>query len=193
MFEVIGFLSSGLLLAEEVSNEAAESNGVFSGTMADSIWTIVWFVVLLLVLKKFAWRHILDGLQAREDHISKEISDAENARKTAEQVLDEYKAKLDNADTEAKTLAKVHINKAESRAREIVDLAEQAGKAVKTKAEAEIVQAKVQARNELFNEAGDIVLGLGSEILGRTITEQDNQRLIDNALEKYRNLNNPSG
>ena len=50
---------------------------VFSGYGGEAIWTLVWFAVLLLVLWKFAWRPLLAGLQGREEHISRQISEAE--------------------------------------------------------------------------------------------------------------------
>jgi F0F1-type ATP synthase membrane subunit b/b' len=50
----------------------------------------------------------------------------------------------------------------------------------------EIELAMVQAKNELLGQVGDIVLGLGNEILGRTVSDEDNQKLIDDAVEKLR-------
>ena len=47
----------------------AETSSVFAGDLATSLWTIAVFVVLVLVLRRFAWKPILDGLQKREHQI----------------------------------------------------------------------------------------------------------------------------
>lgn len=174
------------VLASSAEELPKEGNGIFSGTFGDSLWTIVWFVTLLIVLKKFAWKHILAGLQAREDKIAKEISDAEKIKKDAEITLAEYRSKLEHAEIEAKANAKIHMDKAQAQSRAMIENAQQEGKIIKERAQVEVNIAKAQAREELLTEAGSIVLGLGSRILKRSITDQDNERLISEAIEKFK-------
>jgi F-type H+-transporting ATPase subunit b len=183
MFILADIISTGLILASE---KPAESNGIFSGTLGDSIWTIVWFVILLIVLKKFAWKHILAGLQAREDKITSEIGDAQKMRKEAEGKLGEYNKKLSELDAEGAELARKHLNKAEAQAKLMIDKTIAENRSAKQRAQMEIELAMVQAKNELLGQVGDIVLGLGNEILGRTVSDEDNQKLIDDAVEKLR-------
>ena len=66
------------------------------------IWTIITFLVVLLVLKKFAWPHLLAALDEREKRISDAITAAEQARQEAEEVLREHRQKLAAADEEAR-------------------------------------------------------------------------------------------
>ena len=51
------------------------------------IWTILVFVVLLTLLKKFAWGPLLAALEERQEGIRKSLDDAEQARKELEQVV----------------------------------------------------------------------------------------------------------
>jgi len=62
----IVLLSCGVTWAEHGTAEAEGSEpGLFSGTVADSAWTVIAFVALLLVLSKVAWKPLLEALNAR--------------------------------------------------------------------------------------------------------------------------------
>lgn len=174
------------VLASNAAEAAKEDSGIFSGTFADSFWTLVWFAALLIVLKRFAWKPILAGLQAREDKIAKEISDAEQAKKDAQSTLAEYKLKLEQAEIHAKESAKVYIEKAQTQSREIIEAAQKECSSIKQRAHTEVNIAKAQAKEELLADAGSIVISLGSQILKRAITDQDNERLINEAIEKFK-------
>jgi len=158
----------------------------FSGTFADALWTIIAFVVLLVVLWKWAWKPILAALNARQEHIEKQISDAEQTRKEAERVLAEYRTKLKNADSEGKVIIASHVNGAEQEAKEIIAGAKEKTEAMRLKAEADIERDRNEARAELFDQAGEMVLRLGEEILGRAISDEDNQKLIDEAVVRLK-------
>lgn len=167
-------------------HEAESEPNVFSGTWADAFWAVLSFVILLVVLKKLAWKPILSGLQMREDHIRSEIAEAEKTHKQAESTLAEYNSKLSRADEEGQELARQRINEAQSRAAEIIERAENEAKLARERAEDQIRRASLEARQSLWGEAGDIVLELGGELLGRAITKEDNQRLIDDAINKLK-------
>jgi len=158
----------------------------FSGTFADALWTIIAFVVLLVVLWKWAWKPILAALNARQEHIEKQISDAEQTRKEADHVLAEYRTKLENADSEGKGIIASHVNRAEQEAKEIIAGAKEKTESIKLKAEADIERARNEARAELFDQAGEMVLRLGQEILGRAISDEDNQRFIGEAVARLK-------
>lgn len=75
---------------------AAERPGIFSGSIADAIWTVIAFVILVSVLGKLAWKPLLAGLKAREERIRQEIMNAENARHLADKALADYNRRLSN-------------------------------------------------------------------------------------------------
>ena len=172
----------GTLLAS--SETAQQESGPFSGTIGDALWTVITFLALLFVLWKFAWKRLLIGLQEREDHIDKQIRDAEQTSAEAQKVLAEYRRKLENAEDEGRKIIDRHTLKAEQQAKEIVADAREKAESIKVKAEADIVRAKDDAQAELINEAGKIVLRLGEDVIGRALDNEDNQRLIDDAIGK---------
>lgn len=176
------YITSGAVLA----SESGSDNGVFSGTLGDSLWTVVWFIVLLIVLKRFAWSHVLAGLKAREERIAKEINDAEKARLDAQETEKTYQQKLSQVDAEGAQRAKEYLKKAQDQARDLIERTQNENEQSKKRAQADIEQSMLLAKAELTGQLGEMVFGLGSEILGRNVSSQDNQKLIDNAVEKLK-------
>ena len=68
------------------------------------LWTVVTFVFLLLVLKKIAWKPILNSLNERELFIKNSLEKAEKAQKEAEKLVADNKVNLSKADEEAQKI-----------------------------------------------------------------------------------------
>ena len=177
------FLPAVVLAAENGEGQQASP---FSGTLVDAFSAVIVFLLLLGILRLLAWKPILLRLNEREDHIAKQIKDAEDTSKEARGVLEDYRSKLAGAEEEGKKIVARHKDKAEQDAKEIVILAREKADAIKVKAEADIIKAQQKAQAELLDEAGDIVLKLGKDVLGRAIDNKDNQKLIDNAVQRLK-------
>jgi F-type H+-transporting ATPase subunit b len=156
---------------------AAEQQNLFSGNIADALWTVISFFLLLAVLLKFAWKPILNSLKARQEHIEQEIKSAENTRKQAENLIEEYKQRGHKIIEDATAAA-------QQSQRELIEETRKETQLIKLRAQDDVRHAMIAASEHLWNEAADMMLSLGNEVLGRTITAQDNERLIREAIEK---------
>ncbi|MBW8017547.1 MAG: F0F1 ATP synthase subunit B [Planctomycetes bacterium] len=193
---LVSLLAIGLVFAadEPVGNDALrgeaevlhEEEGSPMGTPYEAFWTILSFLVLLIVLWRFAWKPLLAGLQAREDFIAKQISDAEDTRKKAEEVLSEYHDKLADADREGKGIIARHTKTAEKESKEIADLSKKELEELRTRLKAEIDYERKEAQSEFWDQAGDIVLQLGKEVLGKSMDHGDHDKLIDEAIVRLK-------
>jgi F-type H+-transporting ATPase subunit b len=174
--------------AEPATHEAGETGGkvnLFSGTIAESLWTLVTFGILVFVLYKLAWGPLLRSLKKREEKIAGDISSAEGAKAQAQKVLEEYRQKLADADEESRQAAAKALAQAQEKASAIIETARQQSFELKKQARQDIIKATDSARSELAREAGGMVLELGSSILGKAISQHDNQKLIDEAVDMY--------
>jgi len=165
---------------------AAAQPGIFSGSLADSIWTVVAFVILVIVLGKLAWKPLINGLKEREERIRLEITSAESARRQAEKTLADYNSRVEQLEHRSRQMTEDAAREAHRQGREIAEQARQESLAIKQKAQNDIDAAHAAAKERLWEETGDIVLALSSRVLGRTITDDDNQRLIREAVEKLK-------
>jgi F0F1-type ATP synthase membrane subunit b/b' len=82
------------------------------------------------------------------------------------------------------------VRKAEEEAqRQLQEAAEKSRReadVMRRRAQEEIASAEAAAREELWRQAGDLVLHVGTHVLNRALTDQDNQRLVDEAVAKIR-------
>ncbi|MEN6386648.1 MAG: F0F1 ATP synthase subunit B [Phycisphaerales bacterium] len=162
------------LAAEEA---APAQEGIFSGSYADALWTVIAFGALVLALGFFAWKPLLRSLKSREEKIQHEISDAENSRLKAEQLLDDHKKKSLEIIEQANSYA------TQSK-KEIIEQARKEASAITERANSEIANAQSVASQQLWHMAGNMLIHISHEVLGRTITPEDNKRLIHEAIGK---------
>jgi F-type H+-transporting ATPase subunit b len=157
----------------------ATKQGLFSGTFADALWTVLTFIVLLVVLGRLAWKPMLERLKARELYIQQQIEAANKARQQALDLLSEYKQQRSE-------ILKQAANEGQQRQEELLERANQEICAIKQEAKEEIRYARAKALEELWNEAGAMVLALSREVLGREVTQADSKHLIRDAVEQIR-------
>jgi F-type H+-transporting ATPase subunit b len=172
------FFVCGAAPASEGGQTAAEPS-IFSGTFADALWTVAAFVLLLVVLGKFAWKPIISALDAREKYIQEQIKTAEDARKKAEKLLEENKHQALQIIADA-------ARQAQKETQELTEKTRQDVLEIRRRAHEDIKHARIAASERLWKEAGDVLQALGSEVLERTITSEDNRRLIDEAVLKLK-------
>jgi F-type H+-transporting ATPase subunit b len=159
---------------------AAETEiSLFSGTFADALWTVIAFVVVLVILGKYAWGPLLKTLNARQEQIAEQLNAAQASRKQAETLLNDYKQKGDALIQKA--AAQAHSQQKQAQAKMQQEIA-----ALRRSATEDIENAKAAAMDQLWHEAGDMVLKLGTQVLGRTVNKEDNQQLIDTAISEMK-------
>lgn len=176
----------GLMAMAGVAHAAAPAEGGGGGLLDPGGWGAVWnlalFLLLLIVLSKFVWPHILNGLQAREERIRHDLAAAEAANREAQTTLADYKKQLAEAHAEARRLIdQARIDADSTRQRLIADTETEAARLRKRAAE-EIEQAKNAATQELYAKAAELSVAVAEKILQRQITDADNQRLIEQSL-----------
>jgi len=183
-------ITSGLLALAAVpayaQEHAAEGAGLspFAGNVGNAIWTLAIFLLVVVVLGKFAWGPILALLQQREEFIHRSLADAKRDREEAETRLKEYAAKIQGARNEAAALVEEARRDAE-RVRE--DLRQRARTEADTmiqNAERQIGLQTQRAIQDIRREAVDLSVAIASKIIQRNLTKEDNQRLIDDALKQ---------
>src|SRR5438874_6205660 len=92
------------VLKELSAEVSAPQKGVFGFTIDLAIWTAVVFLVMLLLLWKFAWGPLLQGLEAREKSIHSAVEDARAAREEAQRLQAQMQAEMAKAGEQARAL-----------------------------------------------------------------------------------------
>jgi F-type H+-transporting ATPase subunit b len=152
------------------------------------IWTGVIFVLLLLVLGKFAWGPIADGLDKRESRIAGEIEAAEKANSDAKAQLEEYQQKLAAAGDEVRQLIEQAKRDAESVGQGIEQKARDAADAEKRRAEEDIKLATAGALKEMAEQSANLAVDLAGKIVQQRLSAEDHSALINDAVAKFSKL-----
>lgn len=184
----IGLLLCGVTLAAEEGGAEKQKISIWGGYAGEAVWTLVWFGALLGALRLFAWKPLLAGLRSREEHIEKQITDAENSKTAAQQTLEEYRAQLADAERQGREIITQRVKEAEDQAREIQGQSQKEIERIKLRMEADIERERTAAEQELWEQAGHIVQRLGSEIFKKTLDDADNKKLIDEAIARLREV-----
>lgn len=139
------------------------------------IWTLIAFLIVFFLLKKFAWPAIIKGLADREKNIETSIASAERIKLEMAQLKNDNEALLVQAREERALLlreAKETRDKLINDARE--DAKAQAAKIV-ADAQVTIENKKMAALTDLKNQVGNLVLDISEKILRRELHNQAEQ------------------
>ncbi|MBC7821492.1 MAG: F0F1 ATP synthase subunit B [Planctomycetaceae bacterium] len=149
-----------------------------------ALWSFVTFLVFLAVLRKFAWTPLINGLDQREAKMKQALADAETARVKAEVMLAEHAKKLDKVQDEVKEILAEARRDAEHTKQEIVAAANKEAEASKKRAVEDIEHARDLAMKELFDFVSSNVIGATEHVLGRALSGDDQNRLVQDALNQ---------
>jgi len=148
------------------------------------IWTIVTFVVVLVILKSTVWKPLLAALDERERRISDALENAEKAREEAQATLSEYQKKLDEAEAEAHEIVRQSQEAAEQVHQEIVEDARREAQQTAAQARRSIESEKRAAILELRREVADLAMQAANALIEANLDDERNRRLVDDAIAR---------
>ncbi len=169
--------------------EEAPKGGLLDPDLGTALFTILVFVGLLVILRGAAWKPIIGGLKSREQAIRDSIEAAAKAKAEAERTTRELEAKM----AEARQEAALQLQQAKADAVKVADsiraTAETESAALKDRTLRDIEAAKRQAVAEINIHAAELGTAVARKILQRSVTVDDQQRLVDESLAELAKKN----
>ncbi len=147
-------------------------------------WTIVTFLLLMLVLRAVAWKPILTMLDEREQRINDALEEAEKARQDAEKQSEENRAALEQAQADARQAISEGRELAERVAQEVRERAEGEASQMLEQARRTIQQERDQAVQELRNQVADLAILAARKILDDQLDEGKGRQIVDDAISR---------
>lgn len=142
------------------------------------------FILLLVLIKKFAWSNITGIFEERAETIASDIDRAEEARQKAEVLAQKREDELAGSRKEAKTIIENAKETAEqSKANILADAKLEAGH-LKEKANQEIAQNKVEALQSVKGEVADLTISLAGKIISQNLDSHAHKALIDQYIDQ---------
>jgi F-type H+-transporting ATPase subunit b len=171
---------AALRLVQEHAPEAGAPTSPFEVNFGLFFWTWIVFIILLVVLWKFAWPNILKATEEREAKIKAQLAEAEKLNTDARAALAEGQKMQADARTQAQALlaeAKAAVDKERAGA---VDKIRHEQEAVVERARRDIAAERDKAVSELRREAVDLALSAAAKVIGQRLdTEADKKIVLD--------------
>lgn len=167
------------LLALVISETEGGSGGLLSISGGLAFWTTLTFILLLLLLSKFAWKPILNALKQREDAIKDSLEQAEKAKDEAKKILAENQSSLAKAEDESKKIIEQSRVFADNLKEQLIKESKLQAQKIIEDATSEIERKKSAAFDELKNQIAEIAVNAAEKILRENLDQEKNKKLVD--------------
>lgn len=147
-------------------------------------WQIVNFLILLFVLKAFAWKKLLKLLDDRRERIASEFKNIEEAKSAIADLKSDYQAKITNIDKEAREKIKEAIQEGKSMAEDIKKEAHQNAQKILETARGDIKYELTQAKEELKEKIINLTIQASEAVIQDKLSEDEDRKIIRNFLDK---------
>ncbi|QYN48581.1 F0F1 ATP synthase subunit B [Apibacter sp. ESL0432] len=152
-------------------------------------WMTISFIVLLIILGKYAWKPILKALENRENSIQKSLDEAKNAREAMAKLTSQNEQILKEARMEREAILK--------EAREIKDKIINDAKDAATAESNKIIQSaketinaeRISAINQIKSEVADLSVDIAKKVLQKELSSPEKQKKLIDSLVNQAKLN----
>jgi F-type H+-transporting ATPase subunit b len=151
-------------------------------------WTSVTFLILAYLLGRFAWKPLLSAVTAREEGIAADLTRARTEREEAQRLLEEHRALLVQARKERAEAVEAGRQDAERLKAGILDDARRQREQLVKQAETQIQAGLRQAKAELKGTAVDLAIQAATKLLGKSLDEQTQRRLVEDYIADLERL-----
>lgn len=149
--------------------------GLLTPSLGYFVWALVAFIIVFLLLKKFAWKPILKSLNERETNISNAIASAEKVKAEMAQLQNENEALLAKAREERGQLLKEARDMKDKIVNEAKEQAKVEANKIIAEAQAAIQAQKMAALTDVKNQVGKLVIEVSEKVLRKQLSGEGAQ------------------
>src|SRR3954462_11366148 len=160
------------------------TNPLIQVTPGLMIWTIVCFLVVLFVLKRYAFGPVQQMIDARRERIQSALDEADRARDEARNLLEEHRKLIGQAKSESEEILAEARRVGDAQRERVRAETEEDRQRRLEETRRQIEQATAQALGQIREEVGRLSLLAAEKITRKSLTEADQQRLIHEALSE---------
>jgi F-type H+-transporting ATPase subunit b len=184
---LLGILQHEPTAAEGGATHVATPFDINAGLI---FWTVGIFLVLMVLLWRFAWPAILGSVEEREQRIAKQLADAEAARAEAQRLLEEHKALLAGSRAEAQEIVTKAKGVAQKEREALVAKGHEEQERLLERARREIADERDKAILALRREAVDLSIAAASRLVESNLDNEANRRLVTDYLASLKSEGN---
>jgi F-type H+-transporting ATPase subunit b len=173
-------------MSDAIVFAAEDSGGSFlvSPSTGLMIWTLLVFAISIYILGKVAFPRIAEALDKRQRAIEDSIDAAERTRRQADELLAEYRERLSDARGQADDIVARARRTAENQEAESLAQARRKREEMMEQARRDIQTETRRAIQEIRREVADLTVAATEKVTRKTLTGDDQKRLVDDALSE---------
>jgi F-type H+-transporting ATPase subunit b len=165
-----------------VPEEAGESGNLLSPSGGLMFWTLVTFVILLIILGKLVFPKITAAVEAREKALEEAIEGAKRDREAAAQALAEQQRQIEAARNEAQKIIAESRQTGEKVRSQMIEETHAQQQQMLERARREIEQEKERAIAEMRREAVELAIAGASKVIEKNLDDQSNREIVESFL-----------
>jgi F-type H+-transporting ATPase subunit b len=177
-------IATFVLAATEAGAEEEGGSFLVSPNVGLMLWTLIAFGVSMLILKKFAFPAIGEALDKRAATIDESLNAAVRTKEEAEELLEEYRARLKEAREQAEDIVARSRKAADGTLEEAKAAAKEYGEEQRAATIKEIEAAKQLALDDIRKEVADLTVIATEKVTRKSLDGDDHRRLIEEALSE---------
>jgi F-type H+-transporting ATPase subunit b len=163
---------------------ASSGSFLISPNVGLMVWTLLLFALSLAILAKWVFPRISENLDKRKRAIEDSIDAAEETRRKADELLDEYRARLAEAREQAQEIIDRARQAGETHERESEEEAIRRREALMERTRREIQSETRRAIQDIRREVADLTVLATEKVTRKTLTDEDQRRLVEEALSE---------
>jgi F-type H+-transporting ATPase subunit b len=178
-------LLQAVLFAQETTTTAEEDEGslidVVPGLM---VWTVVTFLIVLWVLRRFAFSRIQGLIDQRRDRIREALDEADKARSEARELREQVAREREQAKADREQILDESRRQAQ---RQLEQAREQADADLKMRLEKnreELEAENARLREQIRRDVVELTLLASEKVTGKVLDADDQRRLIDETIDE---------
>ena len=163
---------------------AAEDNvNVMPTNFGLQLWVIGTFLVMILLLAKFAFKPIGEALEKRGNTIKTQLDEAEKSRAEAKKLMEDYQKQIAEARAEAGKIIEESRQLGEKVRKEVVDKANAEASAVVQRAQEEIVRQKDKGIQEMKDTVASLSVQIAGRVIEKEVNEATHKQLVESLIK----------
>ena len=179
----MNFVYAVLLAAEEGGGHTGPANPILPDKN-ELVWGTLSFLILLILLAKFAYPAVAQGMENRANRIRKDLDDAERLKSEAQTILDQYTAQLQDAKNEANRIIEEARQTADQLRRDLMARAESEVAELRQRNADDINAAKERTLADLRTQVAEIAIAAAERVVERNLDRDTNAALVDNFISQ---------
>lgn len=178
--------AAGPAAGDDDAKRLGVEEGLFKGAAEVSLWTVLVFLVLMSVLRKYAWGPIREGLEKREQSIAHDKLEAEKAKAEAAELRASLQAEMAKANEQIRQMmdkarADAQQTAAEELARGKAELA-----AERDRVQRELRISTDDALRKIWDQSTQLATLISSKAVRKQLSEADHRALLEEALNEFK-------